>query len=225
METSEAAKRPKSYVDALIIDAKCKYNCPIAVSQGYRSEAQAQAFHICHMFLKNNFADQKGPRLPKYVSKSNGRTIAWDHLQDSSVDWKLIRAEDFLCTAAGVPVKRKPGARAWLPGYEPDMAATTRCMEKYLAKYNVTKQAAPGIDHCAEPCLCGGYRSKHICQLVWDLKGLANLANILAAKRPPDDKRRSLRQVSIGIRPMEAYGSQSGKIPRTLARRTIAPAT
>ena len=67
METSEAAKRPKSYVDALIIDAKCKYNCPIAVSQGYRSEAQTQAFHICHMFLKNNFADQKRPRLPKYV--------------------------------------------------------------------------------------------------------------------------------------------------------------
>jgi hypothetical protein len=78
-------------------------------------------------------------------------------------------------------------------------------MEKFLAKYNVTKQAAPGIDHCAEPCLCGGYRSKHISQLAWDLKGLDNLANILAAKRPPDDKGDPLDKYLMGFglwRPM-----------------------
>jgi hypothetical protein len=96
-------------------------------------------------------------------------------------------------------------------------------MEKYLAKYNVTKQAAPGIDlrgavsvrrlpvEAHFPVGLGpqgiGQPRKYpgISQLAWDLKGLDNLANILAAKRPPDDKGDPLDKYLMGFglwRPM-----------------------
>jgi len=70
------------------------------------------------MFLKNNLAE-KGI-LPRHVSKTDHRTIAWEHLKDPNVAWKLVRADDFLRTAAGSCVKKNPTGKEWLVGYEPD---------------------------------------------------------------------------------------------------------
>lgn len=164
----------KERVDQMIAGARARFGCIVSINQSKRSAEQAQQFHVCHMFLHNFFKKLK----PKFVA-GDGRTIQWEHLSDPGIAWALIPnpEQSFLFTKIGRPAKRElVGGRArWALGWEPDKDATTRAMTSFLARAHVTSMAAPGIDHCGEPCCCGGHASKHISGGACDVSGMAIL--------------------------------------------------
>ena len=147
-------------VARMIAEAEKQYHCVVSVNQTRRTPEQAQTFPVLHMVLHNYF-----PRLrPMFVAK-DGRTISWQHLKDPTIKWKLIDnlKSQFLRTELDGAAKLSDGrtkARKWTA--EPDKAASARAMARYLSKYGVSSMAAPGVDGCGEPCLCGGNASKHV---------------------------------------------------------------
>lgn len=169
-------------VAKMIADAQTQYHCTIRVNQTQRMPQQAQTFHVLHMFLHNYF-----PHLrPKYVAP-DGRTISWDHLKDPNVKWALIDhlKSEFLRTWDGQPAALTDDGgkgKKWV--VEPDKTASVRAMAAILNKHNVSSMAAPGVDGCGEPCLCGGHASKHVTRKACDLSGLQELGNKIRAAEP-----------------------------------------
>ena len=134
------------------------------------------------MYLHNYF-----PHLrPKFLS-ADGRTISWDHLKTPNINWVLIDdlKSAFLLTAAGLPAvltNNGSGGKKWV--VEPDKVASTRAMAHYLSGHHVSSMAAPGVDGCGEPCLCGGHASKHVTGKACDLSGLEELGHKIRALEP-----------------------------------------
>jgi len=194
-------------VKLLQADARARYGCVVVVNQSMRTPEQAQAFHVCHMFLYNLFwATGKRHIVPKFQA-DNAHTISWSHLSDPAVVWKPIRAEDLLRTAADEPVRRANGK--WIPGLEPDRQKTILHMASYLRRHHVPKQAAPGVYPCAEPCGCPGHASKHLTGEACDLGGLNHLNQIIASAgdTPHNPKALDDYLASFGLwRPMAAPG-------------------
>lgn len=171
-------------VDRLRKAAESSFSFNLVISQLKRTPKQAQGFHICHMYLHNLFWVQGKKIRPVHYSPTDQRTIAWDYLQDPTVRWELIDAEDFLRAADGKPVRRQPGSRQWLLGHKPDKHATALSMSRYLRRHHVAKQAAPGLNGCGEPCKCGGHASRHITGDACDLDGLEELGKKIYASAP-----------------------------------------
>jgi hypothetical protein len=172
----------KDHVATMIEEAENQYHCVVSVNQTQRTPEQAQTFHVLHMFLHNYF-----PRLrPKYLGK-DGRTISWLHLKDPTITWKLIDGmkSQFLRAELGGPAKLSDGltkTKKWTT--EPDKAASSQAMARYLSKHGVSSMAAPGVDGCGEPCLCGGNASKHVSGKAADLSGLQQLGMAIRKAEP-----------------------------------------
>jgi hypothetical protein len=158
----------KPLVDAMRADALKRYGVPVTENQMTRGARQAQAFHICHMFLYNYFKHQK----PTTCTPGH-RTIAWDHLSAPSTKWALIddTKGDYLLTANGQPARMNGSTWA----VAPDESASRKAMTTFLEKHKVKSMAAPGLDLCGAPCGCGGHASKHITGQACDLSKLHQL--------------------------------------------------
>jgi hypothetical protein len=153
-------------------DALGLYRAVVGINQSNRTAAQAQTFHVCHMFLYNYFVQIR----PKFC-ESGGRTIAWSHFSDPTVQWVLMDDQkgQFLVTKDGRPARLVSGSSP--PRWEvpPDKDASTRAMTLFLTRHGVKSMAAPGHPGCGEPCLCGGHASKHITGEACDLSNLEQL--------------------------------------------------
>jgi hypothetical protein len=141
----------KQRIDQMISDGRHQYHIHLGINQSKRTAEQAQAFHICHMFLYNYFPH----RTPKICSPGT-RTIAWSHLSNPKITWALI-----------------DGLKPTFLGK--DEAATRKGMAQYLHRHKVSSMAAPGLAGCGEPCNCGGHASKHLTGEAYDLHGLDTL--------------------------------------------------
>jgi hypothetical protein len=168
----------KQRVETMISSAKERFGCSLTINQSNRSAEQAQQFHVCHMFLHNFFKNIR----PKHLA-ANGRTIAWEHLSDPTLNWALIPNPEgvFLLTGDNRPAQRKviDGVAQWVAGSEPDEQATVQAMGQFLKRHHVTSMAAPGQDRCGEPCGCGGHASKHITGLACDVGGMEMLGQTI----------------------------------------------
>src|SRR5439155_1935279 len=111
------------------------------------------------------------------------------------ITWALIDSSkaDFLRTRDGLPAsltRDDNGQNKWV--VEPDEEVSIRAMFDFLNRHHVSSMAAPGVDGCGEPCLCGGHASKHITGKAADLSGLQTLGPKIQAAEPdkyatPDD--------------------------------------
>jgi hypothetical protein len=166
-------------VDLLIADAAKTYRVRLRLNQSSRTPEQAQQFHVCHMFLYNKFKNQR----PKHLA-ADRRTIAWEHLSKPELagKWLLIKSSDFLLTKHGkaATTTTAGGKVVWVAGQEPDKAASTAAMARFLKDHHVSSMAAPGKSGCGEPCGCGGGASKHVTGEACDLSGMQELARALA---------------------------------------------
>jgi hypothetical protein len=163
-----------------MIDAAFKqYHLQLHLNQTKRDAAQAQTFHVLHMFLHNYFKNQR----PRHLAK-DGRTIAWEHLSDARVKWALIDhlKTQFIRTANDQPAMLNMSRDGWM--VQPDKHVSTRAMAAYLAKHNVSGMAAPGVQGCGEPCGCHGNASKHLTGEAADMSGLHELGLKLVASEP-----------------------------------------
>lgn len=152
-------------VDALIADAKATHSLTIRKDSGRTAEWE-QRLHLCHMFLYNKYQST----TPANVDKG-GRTIAWSHLSDATVQWDTVKLTDILRTKKdGMPTK---SANAWAKDFEPDQDATTKRCKGLLSEAGVgdsgQAMVASGLKPCGEPCRCGAGRSKHLEDLAADL--------------------------------------------------------
>ncbi len=166
----------KPLVDAMRADALKRYGIPVTENQTKRDAKQAQAFHVCHMFLYNYFKHIK----PTQCSPGT-RTSAWAYLSAPSTKWVLIDDETkakFLQTAGGQPARSN--GSTWT--LAPDEGATRKAMAAYLAAHKVKSMAAPGVDGCGPPCGCHGHASNHITGNAADLSKLFELGVAIMAK-------------------------------------------
>jgi hypothetical protein len=150
-------------------DALKVYRVSVLINQSTRTAPQAQAFHVCHMFLHNFFAHLR----PRFV-EPGARTIAWSHLSDPAVSWALIddQKSKFLMTRDGRPAKLVASSTGPAWQIAPDRKASTRAMAHFLTEHHVRSMAAPGQAGCGEPCVCGGHASKHLTAEACDLANL-----------------------------------------------------
>jgi hypothetical protein len=177
----------KSFLDrlaAFIADAKTKYALDIGKDSG-RTPEWEQRLHVCHMFLYNKYQST----TPTNVDKG-GRTIAWSHLSDATVQWASVLFTDILRTDKdGMPTKT---ANAWSKGAEPDLDATKKRAKALLTEGKVgdsgQAMVACGIKPCGEPCGCDAGRSKHLEDLAADLNSgdLDTLTGKLTAAKAGD---------------------------------------
>ncbi len=171
----------KQRLDAFLHFAKIQYGVSIGQDHG-RTPEWAQTMHLCHMFLYNAFASSR----PKHVDKINKKTIAWEHMSDPKVVWKLIPYSELLRTSEGHPPE-KQGA-GWKKGMEPDRAKSAAWMQKVLIAGGCARggkaMIACGTKPCGEPCGCPTGTSKHLDGLAADLKmhDLERLVQKLAKK-------------------------------------------
>lgn len=166
MKFSPKGKPFKKRINAFIVDAKSTHNVTVRVDKGRTAKWQ-QKHHVGHMFLYNKYRST----TPRKVEKGK-RTIAWSHVSDPGIIWKLIKWEDFLRTKNG-EVPEKDGKK-WKAGKEPDKNRTYKNVLSMQRKggigNNGKAMVSSGLRPCDEPCRCKAGRSKHI-------GGFANDAN------------------------------------------------
>ncbi len=165
----------KERLSAFLADAKATHGVTISRKAEFRKAEDAQKWHVAHMITYNSFANLK----PASSEAHDGRhVIAWSHLEDPATRWEHVRWEDYLRDKDGeLPVKRGAG---WAPGHFPDKDQTRKQALAILRAAGVgtaqdrprepnSAMVAPGYEGCAEPCRCGGTRSKHISGMASDL--------------------------------------------------------
>jgi hypothetical protein len=160
-------------LDAWLAYVNKEYALAVGKVATNRDPADAQRWHIAHMFRYNAFAT----RRPS-VTEAGKKTIKWDHFKDpanwdSRADWR-----EFLRDKLNrVPVRWADG-KGWVAGTEPDRDMTTRRAYEILRKAGIaTSEAssphgamvAPGYAGCVNPCRCGGSPSKHLAGLACDI--------------------------------------------------------
>ncbi len=173
----------KERLMAFLADAKATHGVTISRKAEFRKAEDAQMWHVAHMITYNSFES----RMPARSEGLDGRhVIAWSHLEDPATKWEHVRWEDYLRDKNGaVPVKQGEG---WAPGHRPDKDQTRRQALAILRAAGVgtakdrprepnSAMVAPGYEGCAEPCHCGGTRSKHIAGMASDL-GQAELGSL-----------------------------------------------
>jgi hypothetical protein len=198
-----AGKSFKERLTAFLADAKATYGVTISRKAEFRKAEDAQKWHVAHMIAYNSFEGRK----PARSEERDGRhLIAWSHLEDPATRWEHVRWEDYLRDKSGeVPVRKGEG---WAPGHLPDEEWTRKQALAILRNAGVgtakdrprepnSAMVAPGYEGCAEPCRCGGARSKHIAGLASDL-GSADLGKL----------EQKLKQADAG--PLDAYLKRFG---------------
>jgi hypothetical protein len=170
-----AGKSFKERLDAFLADAKATYGVTIPAGTEFRKAEDAQKWHVAHMIYYNSFGNLK----PAKSELVNGhQLIAWSHLESAATVWDHVSWQDYLRDANGqVPVKQGNG---WAPGKGPDKTKTRQRAYEILKSAGIataddrpndphSAMVAPGYQGCAEPCKCGGNRSKHIAGAASDL--------------------------------------------------------
>lgn len=165
----------KDRLTAFTAAAKSTYGISIPVGTEFRTAEDAQKWHIAHMIYYNSFGSQK----PAKAELVNGNyVIAWSHLENPLTIWQHVSWQDFLRDVNGqVPVKQ---GNAWTSGKYPDKAKTRQRALEILKLAGIataknrpsdphSAMVASGYQGCAEPCKCGGNRSKHISGAASDL--------------------------------------------------------
>jgi hypothetical protein len=198
-----AGKTFKERLDAFLADAKGTYGITIPAGTEFRKAEDAQKWHVAHMIYYNSFAGRK----PAKSELVNGRhLIAWSHLGSAATVWQHVSWQDFLRDASGqVPVKL---GNDWAAGKQPDEAKTRQRAFEILKSAGIataddrpnephSAMVAPGYQGCAEPCKCGGSRSKHIAGAASDL-----------GKTQLDQLKQKLQQAGAGS--LDAYLKRFG---------------
>jgi hypothetical protein len=165
----------KERLDAFLADAKATYGVTIPAGTDYRKAEDAQKWHVAHMMYYNSYGGQK----PANSELINGHyLIAWSHLESAATVWQYVSWQDYLRDASGqVPMKQ---GNDWVPGKRPDKEKTRQRAFEILKSAGIatadnrpndphSAMVAPGYKGCAEPCKCGGSRSKHIAGAASDL--------------------------------------------------------
>lgn len=170
-----AGKTFKERLDAFLAAAKNTYGVTIPAGTDFRKPEDAQRWHVAHMIYYNSYASLK-PAKSELVGGHH--LIAWSHLESATTVWQHVTWQDFLRDANNqIPVKQ---GNAWAAGKAPDKTKTRERAYAILkaagigtAKNRSTEphsaMVAPGYQGCAEPCRCGGSRSKHIAGAASDL--------------------------------------------------------
>jgi hypothetical protein len=191
--TTPAATKPfMTRVEEFRAHVRAEFAIHIAVNSDLRDAIWQQRMHVAHMIKYNSFASLK----PK-KHKATGRSlIAFDHLKDARVVWGgSVAPDEFLRDKHGKPCKRKPDLSGYDP--EPDEDKTRAQALEVLSKAGVgtskeratekhSAMVAPGVQGCAEPCACGGNRSRHLAGLAVDLDRSA-VQQLKAKLSPPTD--------------------------------------
>lgn len=181
----------------------------IRIHSDLRGAAWQQRVHVAHMIKFNSFASLK----PKKSKLLGGRNLVdFAHLADPKVTWAgEVTAEDFLRDKDGKVCRRKSDGT----GHDntPDEAKTRARALEILSGEGVatakdrstephSAMVAPGVQGCAEPCACGGNRSRHLAGLAVDLDRTA-LAAAKAKLTPATDAQldRLLGEFGL-VRPM-----------------------
>ena len=163
-------------LDAFLAAANQTYQVVIGKQATMREPADAQKWHIAHMFYYNSFASRK----PLKSELDGGHyVIEWKHISDARLNWAYnIDWRRYLRDKIGrEPVKTANGL-AWTEGHEPDKAMSKKQAYSILDDAGIATSTAdrphgamvaPGYEGCGEPCCCGGHPSRHTAGLACDL--------------------------------------------------------
>jgi len=163
-------------LDAFLAAASQAYQVVIGKQATMRDPADAQKWHIAHMFYYNSFASRK----PAKSEFDGGHyLIEWDHIGDARLKWDHnIDWRNFLRDKIGrEPVKTADGL-AWTAGHVPDKVVSRKQAYSILQDAGIATSTAdrpngamvaPGYEGCGEPCCCGGHPSRHTAGLACDL--------------------------------------------------------
>ena len=175
------------YVNSFVDHVKKTYGVTITVTSSSRTADTAQKMHVAHMIKFNHF----NSRVPKHwVQSGSSKLIAFDHLSDASVVWGGgMEPSYFLRDAAGNAVSKNGGAWSSTPD-ETKTRARALAILKAHGVGSTRKGKGAGIAHgamvacgvngCAEPCLCGGGRSRHVAGKAADLGNMEQLRQKLS---------------------------------------------
>ena len=180
-------------VKAFIDHAKQHYGISIGVNSSTREPLWQQRMHVAHMIKFNSFAHQK-PKKHKIIG--GHALIDFAHLSDPKVVWGgSVRSDEFLRDSQGRTCTKKANGSGW--SYPPDEAKTRAQALQVLKSAGIatderrltephSAMVACGVYGCAEPCLCGGNRSKHLAGVAVDLNRAA-LGLLTTRLSPPTD--------------------------------------
>jgi peptidoglycan hydrolase-like protein with peptidoglycan-binding domain len=162
----------------------------VGVNSSTRQPLWQQRMHVAHMIKYNSYRSLK-PR--NFTAIGGHNLVSFAHLSSATLVWGFnLNASDYLRDATGAPCRKGPTG-AWMNAPE---ETRTRQQAYELLKSNGigtsserpgdlhSAMVAPGVEGCAEPCSCGGGRSKHLSGVAVDLDRAA-MEQLRAALDPP----------------------------------------
>lgn len=180
----------------------------IAVKSSTRPPLWQQRMHIAHMMKYNSYKSLK----PRQRTSIGGHdVISFAHLSNASLTWGFnLDFSEYLRDATGAACKKAIGG-GWLNA--PDEAKTRQRAFELLKTNGIgtskerpadpnSAMVAPGVEGCAEPCACGGGRSKHLSGVAVDLDSGA-MEQLRGLLSPPTDASINALLAQFGLhRPM-----------------------
>jgi hypothetical protein len=158
--------------------ARTTWGIVVTANSQFRTSQVQNQFHIAHMIRFNSYGEMLRPR---HSERYQGRNvISMAYLSDATVRWgEGIDYSMFLRDRLGQLCRKTPDLRGWIN--PPDETQTRKRAEDLLRQWKIgtpkkppgapahSAQAAPGVQGCMEPCMCGGRRSKHVVGMAADL--------------------------------------------------------
>ncbi len=163
-------------LEAFLAAAAISYGVTIEKRATLREPADAQKWHIAHMFYYNSYANLKPA---KSELEDGHHVIQWSHISDPALKWEHdMDWREFLRDKSGkLPVKTGDG-KGWTEGKEPDKTESKERALEILTEGGIATSdksrphgamVAPGYKGCGVPCKCGGNPSRHTAGLASDV--------------------------------------------------------
>lgn len=186
-----------SRLDRFIQHVRDTYNIIIIANSRGRTADWQHKMHVAHM-IKFNSYNSLTPRNSQIVG--GRRVIDFNHLSNAALRWaQNLDATDLLRDSLNQPCRRQVGGQGWEnPPHEDNTRARAleilRTAGIGTPRNNAgtpigpanSAQVAPGVQGCAEPCGCGGNRSRHVAGMAADLPS-AEMDRLKLLLSPPTE--------------------------------------